>query len=96
MKINRREFISKSAAGVAGLSILSMPGITYAKPGDQIKFGLVTYLWAKDWTLPELIKNCEKSGALGVELRVDHAHNVSPKLSAEEREEVKKQFAEAR
>lgn len=93
MNINRREFISKSAAGLAGLSVLSLPDTAKAKPGDKMKFGLVTYLWAKNWTLPELINKCEESGALGVELRVDHAHNVSPELSAKERDEVKKRFA---
>lgn len=96
MKINRREFLSQSVAGAAGLSILSLPDTAWAKPGSKMKFGLVTYLWAKDWTLPELIKNCEKSGTLGVELRVDHAHNVSPALSADERKAVKKQFAKSK
>ncbi|MCP4455345.1 MAG: TIM barrel protein, partial [Planctomycetes bacterium] len=58
-----------------------------------MKLGLVTYLWGKDWGLPTLIANCEKTGFEGVELRVDHAHDVSAKLTAEERKAVKKQFA---
>ncbi len=52
------------------------------KPGSKMKLGLVTYLWGQDWDLPTLIANCKKSGFKGAELRVDHAHKVSPKLTA--------------
>lgn len=57
-----------------------------------MKLGLVTYLWAKDWDLPTLISNCEKTGYLGVELRTGHAHGVETSLSASQRTEVKKRF----
>ncbi len=62
------------------------------KPGDRMKLGLVTYLWGQDWDLPTLIANCKKTGFKGVELRVDHAHKVSPRLTAAERKAVKKLF----
>jgi len=62
------------------------------KPGSKMKFGLVTYQWGKDWDLPTLIANCEKTGVLGVELRTTHAHGVEPSLNAQERKEVKKRF----
>ncbi len=58
-----------------------------------MKFGLVTYLWGRDWELPTLIANLEATGVLGVELRVEHAHGVSTDLTAEERTEVKERFA---
>jgi hydroxypyruvate isomerase len=61
----------------------------------EMKLGLVTYLWAKDWDLPTLISNCEKTGYLGVELRCDHKHGVETKLSASERADVKKRFADS-
>ena len=57
-----------------------------------MKLGLVTYLWGKDWDLPTLIANCEKSNLQGVELRTEHAHGVEVTLSKNERSEVKKRF----
>ncbi len=57
-----------------------------------MKFGLVTYQWGRDWDLPTLIANCEKSGLLGVELRTEHAHKVEIDLSPAQRAEVKKRF----
>lgn len=57
-------------------------------------FGLVTYLWGKDWDLPTLIENCEEAGALGVELRTTHAHGVEPSLTKQQREAVRNFFAE--
>lgn len=58
-----------------------------------MKFGLVTYQWGKDWDLPTLISNCEKAGFQSVELRTQHAHGVETSLSAAQRAEVKKRFA---
>jgi len=64
--------------------------------GSRMRFGLVTYLWGKDWDLPTLIANCEKTSVLGVELRTTHAHGVEPNLNVQEREEVKKRFDDSR
>lgn len=58
-----------------------------------MKFGLVTYQWGKDWDLPTLISNCEKTGFQAVELRTQHAHGVETTLSAAQRTEVKNRFA---
>ena len=58
-----------------------------------MKFGLVTYQWGKDWDLPTLISNCEKTGFQSVELRTQHAHKVEISLNAVQRAEVKKRFA---
>lgn len=96
----RRDFlktsVATSAAFAVGTSILGgcskSPENISRKPGSQMKLGLVTYLWGQDWDIPTLIANCEKTGFKGVELRVDHAHNVSTKLTPSEREAVKKQF----
>jgi sugar phosphate isomerase/epimerase len=57
-----------------------------------MRFGLVTYLWGKDWDLPTLIRNCETADVLGVELRTQHAHGVESSLNARQRREVKKRF----
>jgi sugar phosphate isomerase/epimerase len=42
--------------------------------------------------LPTVIDACERSGLRGVELRTEHKHDVEPKLSKAEREEVRKRF----
>jgi len=86
--ITRRTFFQLSAAAVA------LPAFA-AKPGDKMRFGLVTYLWGKDWDLPTLIENCAASGVLGVELRTTHAHGVERELTAAERAEVKARFADS-
>ncbi len=93
--LSRRDFIQKSIAAGLCLAVLPLvPAIASpAKPG--MKFGLVTYEWAKDWDLPTLIANCEKTGVLGVELRTEHAHAVEINLSAAQRSEVKKRFADS-
>lgn len=62
---------------------------------SRMRFGLVTYLWGKDMKLPELLRSCEASGLLGVELRTEHAHGVEPTLTAAERSEVKQRFADS-
>jgi sugar phosphate isomerase/epimerase len=65
------------------------------KKPKGMKLGFVTYQWGRDWDLPTLIANCEKTGILGVELRTQHAHKVEINLTASERAEVKKRFADS-
>ena len=54
----------------------------------------MTYQWGKDWDLPTLIANCQKTGTQGVELRTTHKHGVEPSLNASQRREVKARFAD--
>ncbi|MDX1925374.1 MAG: TIM barrel protein [Pirellulaceae bacterium] len=98
--MNRRTLLRQSAlAGTAfvgtSLACATRLGYAAAPPASQMRFGLVTYLWGKDMELPELLKNCEASGLLGVELRTEHKHGVEPKLSNEARVEVRKRFADS-
>lgn len=90
----RRNFIRDlsvlSAAAIVPGTLLA--GLKSA-PGSKMKLGLVTYLWAKDWDIPAIIRNCSEAQISGVELRVEHAHGVTLDLSKKERENVKKQFA---
>jgi len=60
-----------------------------------MKLGFVTYLWGKDWDQDTLIRNLTESKIHGVELRVEHAHKVSPLLTKEERILVKKKFQDS-
>jgi sugar phosphate isomerase/epimerase len=94
--IDRKTFL-RDISLLAGASLVS--GSAFANwPGhtkSSLKLGLVTYLWGKDWDLPTLIKNCTDTGIKGLELRVEHAHNVTPELNAAQRTEVKKRFADS-
>jgi len=90
--LNRRQFLASTiSAALVGGGCTSVP-LLKSRSGSKMKFGLVTYLWGKDWDLPTLISNCEESEVLGVELRTTHAHGVERNLSAAERREVKKRF----
>jgi hydroxypyruvate isomerase len=94
-KITRRSFIRQSFSAGIGMTVLDylpdMPMVAKRK----MKFGLVTYQWGRDWDLPTLIANCEKTGFRGVELRTEHAHKVETNLTAVQRAEVKKRFADS-
>ena len=93
----RRDFLKSSLVFGAGTLVAgSLPRLAQSMELlTRMRFGLVTYLWAKDWDLPTLIANCEKTGVLGVELRTQHAHGVESNLSAPQRREVKKRFADS-
>ncbi|HQS50662.1 MAG TPA: TIM barrel protein [Daejeonella sp.] len=101
----RRDFIKRSLICSAGLAIAGSS--SYASITHQIfdatinikksamKFGLVTYQWGKDWDLPLIISNCEKTGFEAVELRTQHAHGVEISLNSRQRAEVKSRFADS-
>jgi sugar phosphate isomerase/epimerase len=92
--ITRRRFIQKSVAAGIGLTALNNLSAMPLMAKSKMRLGLVTYMWGFDWDLPTLIANCEKTGLLGVELRTQHAHKVETNLSAAQRAEVKKRFAD--
>lgn len=92
---SRRGFIGQSICTGIATSLLPRSTKAQADSLNSMKFGLVTYLWGKDMTLPTLLDVCEKAGVLGVELRTQHAHGVEPNLSKRERTEVRKRFADS-
>ena len=94
--LNRRQFISTTVGAGAALAFLKEMPEFEMLAASGMKMGFVTYLWGQDWDLPTLIKNCEASGLLGVELRVDHAHKVETNLTAAQRAEGKKRFADSK
>jgi sugar phosphate isomerase/epimerase len=61
----------------------------------MIQLGIVTYNIAKDWDLPTLLKRLEALHYQGVELRTSHAHKVEVNLTSEQRQEVRKRFADS-
>ncbi len=92
---SRRIFLKKSMAAGVGLSLINPFSSQTSVVESEMKFGLVTYQWGKDWDLPTLITNCEKAGYAAVELRTQHAHGVETMLSASQRNDVKKRFADS-
>lgn len=95
MFVTRREFLSLSAA-TSFISLLPLPVSHAGKTTpSKMKLGLVTYLWGRDWDLPTLISNCERTGVLGVELRTQHEHGVEPSLNQAERRDVRKRFEDS-
>ena len=92
--VSRRQLLQLSAAAAA-LSTLPRASVAAEPKGENIAFGLVTYQWGKDWDLPTLITNLQKTKVLGVELRTTHAHGVEPKLNEAQRDEVRKRFADS-
>lgn len=97
MLANRRQFLAATGT-LAGASLIAgsvSPLLASEKKGGGIKYGLVTYQWAKDWDLPTLLANMQETGVLGVELRTTHKHGVEPTLSKAERADVRKMFADA-
>lgn len=95
-ELSRRQFIQRTlGAGVALAAFNPMLSAMDRKGPKGMQMGLVTYMWGAKWDLPTLISNCEKSGLLGVELRTQHAHKVETNLTAAQRADVKKRFADS-
>lgn len=88
---NRRAFIKSVSLGALALHNSPFDERKKSKP----KIGLVTYQWGKDWDVPTIIRNCEKSRVLGVELRTEHKHGVEPSLNSQQRKKVKEQFSDS-
>jgi sugar phosphate isomerase/epimerase len=94
----RREFLQftgASLAGAAGLNAISALAQAADPLPTPLQLGLVTYNWGKDWTLPTVIENCEKTGFQGVELRSTHKHGVEITLNKAQRQEVAQRFADS-
>ncbi len=91
MSSRRHFFHTVFGAGAATAFAANSP-LTYK--GENIEFGLVTYMWGADWDLPTLIQNCAANKVTGVELRVEHAHKVDVSLNAAQRSEVRQRFAD--
>ena len=90
--LSRRSFLAAGAVAAAGGF---RPPLAFAEEAAKFKLGIVTYNVPKDWDLPTLLKVCKEVGIAAVECRTTHKHGVEPTLTAEQRKEVKKQFADA-
>ena len=90
---SRRHFLHTVLGTSAAAAFGADAKLTYK--GENIQFGLVTYMWGADWDLPTLIKNCETAKVLAVELRIEHAHKVDISLTPEQRATVRKMFEDS-
>lgn len=94
--LTRRGFLQTAiSAGMGAAAVRYLP-VSVPPERALMKFGLVTYLWGRDWDLNTLITNCEITGYEGVELRTEHAHKVESFLTPLQRTEVKKRFADSK
>jgi sugar phosphate isomerase/epimerase len=98
MTPTRRQFLAATAATAAATGLPAAvradgPKADAHKP--PFKLGMVTYNVAAQWDLPTILKVCKAVGIAAVECRTTHKHGVEPSLSAEQREAVKKQFADS-
>ena len=104
MNLNRRNFLKTTGLGIGALGIPAVsPGTAAAAESPSfltrrptMHLGLVTYNLAADWDIPTIIKNCEAAKFEGVELRTSHAHKVEVGLAKEQRQEVRKRFADSK
>jgi sugar phosphate isomerase/epimerase len=90
--LSRRSFLAASV--LAGTGGLRTP-LAKAEEAAKFKLGIVTYNVPKDWDLPALLKVCKDVGISAIECRTTHKHGVEPSLSADQRKDVKKQFADS-
>jgi len=91
--VTRRDFL---AAGAGTLAATTLPkSIFAADEKAKFKLGIVTYNVPADWDLPTILKTCKEVGIAAVECRTTHKHGVEPSMTAQEREVVKKQFADS-
>jgi len=96
--LSRRNFFKTSAVAVAGTTLVGRQDLQAKGKLDAktpLKLGLVTYNLAKDWDVDTIIKNCTETKFEAVELRTTHAHKVEVELTAAQRQEVKKKFADS-
>ena len=91
--MRRRDFLSALAV-TPGLGALQAPQTPRPSAGTppRLKLGTVTYLIAKDWDVPTIIKNLTEAQFDAVELRTTHKHGVEISLTAPQRAAVRKQF----
>jgi sugar phosphate isomerase/epimerase len=92
--MDRRDFLA-AAMGVPALAgvMEDQRGQTPVAPEPKgLKLGTVTYLIAKDWDVPTIIKNLSEVGMDAVELRTTHRHGVEIALPPAARAEVRRMF----
>jgi sugar phosphate isomerase/epimerase len=91
--IDRRGFLG-AAGALAGTAAL--PALAWARAdAPKFRLGTVTYMIPAAMDLDTLLASCKATGFEAVELRTTHAHKVEPSMSADQRRDAKKKFADS-
>lgn len=90
-ELSRRSFLTAASA----MAVAPFVQGQESSGTPKFQLGLVTYNVAKDWDLPTILRICKQTGIAAVECRTTHKHDVEPALPAEQRLDVKKQFADS-
>src|SRR5262249_37290897 len=95
--LSRRTFLGSAGAVAAGALAAGADAAPPPNPRPALKYrlGIVTYNIAATWDVPTILRVCRAVGLAAVELRTTHKHGVEPSLSAEQRREVRRRFADA-
>jgi sugar phosphate isomerase/epimerase len=98
--MSRRGFVQTAGVVAAGAVVSGTPARAAAEvggAGERVPFrlGIVTYMIAAEWDVPTILKVCKNVGLTDVELRTTHKHGVEPSLGKEQRQTVRRQFADA-
>jgi sugar phosphate isomerase/epimerase len=99
---SRRNFINAAAASAAAMVL---PGFnsdsglfagksSFVPNNNLLKLGLMTYLVGSEWDIDTIIKNLHETKLEHVELRTTHKHGVETTLNKQQRNEVRKRFAD--
>lgn len=96
MTTDRRGFMTSiGAIGTAlGIAAAGRTEVPVAAP-RKFQLGTVTYNVPQSWDLPTLLDVCKQTGLAAVELRTTHKHGVEPSITADQRRDVKKRFADS-
>jgi len=104
---SRRQFVAGSLKTAIGAGVLAalIPEPAVAARKANLRFGLTTYEWGKDWDIPTILKNLTTAKVGSVELKtvitqrdgspLRYPHGVELDLSARQRAEAKKRFADS-
>jgi sugar phosphate isomerase/epimerase len=94
--LSRRSFLA-AGAGLAATAALGRTQEPSAAAKSPVKFqvGLISYNVAANWDLPTVLRICKAAGIPAFEARTTHKHGIEPSLTADQRKDVKKQFADA-
>ncbi len=102
-KFSRRNFINTAAASATAIVL---PGFktnsgllteqnSFVPNKNPLKLGLMTYLIGSAWDVKTIIENLHETNLEHVELRTTHKHGVETSMNKQQRNEIKKRFADA-
>src|SRR4051794_35110262 len=95
--LTRRHFLHAAGALAAG-SLAAPAAAAAASPAagkPKFSLGIVTYNIAATWDVPTILKVCKGVGLTPVELRTTHKHGVEPRMTRDERADVRHKFEDA-